>query len=162
MRMMTRLSLAALGLALAAAPALADEQPVAPYAIADANAGTEPIKGQAVFDAFQGLAGVGRIVDSLIVAYRTDPRLIDIFRAADFERLSRLLKEQFCYVLGGPCHYTGRAMADVHKDMGIQTRDFGALVEDLQAAMRKEGVPFWAQNRLLAKLAPMKRSVVTR
>jgi hemoglobin len=161
MRMMTPLSLAAF-LVLAGAPALAEEQPVAAYAVTDANAGTQPIKGQAVFEAFHGQAGVDRIVDSLIVAYRTDPRLIDIFRAADFERLSRLLKEQFCYVLDGPCHYTGRDMAAAHKDMGVQTRDFDALVEDLQAAMRKEGVPFWAQNRLLAKLAPMKRAVVTR
>ena len=36
------------------------------------------------------------------------------------------------------------------------------LVENLQWAMRREGVPFAAQNRLLAKLAPMKRVIVER
>ena len=44
----------------------------------------------------------------------------------------------------------------------MQTADMGALVENLQAAMRKEGVPFGAQNRFLAKLAPMKRDTVER
>ena len=112
--------------------------------------------------AFHGKDGVDRIVASLIVSYHTDPRLTDIFHAADFPRLERLLSEQFCYVLGGPCHYTGRDMRSAHHDQGLQTRDFDALVEDLQAAMDKEHVPFWAQNRLLAKLAPMKRLVVTR
>jgi hemoglobin len=53
-------------------------------------------------------------------------------------------------------------MRAAHADQGLQVRDFDALVEDLQAAMAKEGVPFWAQNRLLAKLAPMKRVIVTR
>jgi hemoglobin len=36
------------------------------------------------------------------------------------------------------------------------------LVEHLQHAMDREGVPFAAQNRFLAKLAPMKRDVVER
>ena len=158
------------GVALAAAVAagliggraLAEEQPVAPYTVADANAGTTPIAGHEVFDAFHGQEGIGRIIDTLMVSAHTDPRLSDIFHAADFERLTRLLKEQVCYILGGPCHYTGRDMHASHADQGLQIRDFDALVEDLQAAMDKEHVQVWAQNRLLAKLAPMKRMVVTR
>ena len=39
---------------------------------------------------------------------------------------------------------------------------FNALVEDLQIAMDKRGIPFRAQNRLLAKLAPMYREIETR
>jgi hemoglobin len=147
---------------LIAAPAIAEEQPVDPYTVSDANAGAATITDPAVFKAFHGKEGVDRIVASLIVFYRTDPRLTDIFHAADFERLQRLLGEQFCYILGGPCHYSGRDMVSTHKDMGLQGRDFDALVEDLQTAMDKERVPNWAQNKLLAKLAPMKRAVVTR
>jgi hypothetical protein len=37
-----------------------------------------------------------------------------------------------------------------------------ALVENLQTAMREAGVPFAAQNRLLAKLAPMSGHMVER
>ncbi len=46
--------------------------------------------------------------------------------------------------------------------MGLQNRDFNDLAEDLQKAMDKEGVSFPAQNRLLAKLAPMQRAIVTK
>jgi hemoglobin len=155
------LALAA-GLAVITVPALAEEQPVDPYVVSDANAGAGPITDPAVFRAFHGKEGVDRIVASLIVFHHTDPRLTDIFHAADFKRLQRLLGEQFCYILGGPCHYRGRDMATAHKDMGLQVRDFDALVEDLRTAMDKEHVPNWAQNKLLAKLAPMKRAVVTR
>jgi hemoglobin len=37
-----------------------------------------------------------------------------------------------------------------------------ALIENLQFAMDKEGVPFAAQNKLLAKLAPQQRDIVER
>jgi hemoglobin len=140
----------------------AGEEPVASYAQADANAGTAPFAGQGMWHAFHGAGGVDRIVTALIARNRADPRIADIFKGQDYIRLHRLLVEQFCYILNGGCHYSGRTMAAAHKDMGLQAADMGALVENLQWAMRHEGVSFAAQNRFLAKLAPMKRQVVTR
>jgi hemoglobin len=93
---------------------------------------------------------------------RADPRISDIFRAADVERLHRTLTEFICYISGGPCHYTGRDIKSVHRDMGLQNADLDAMIEDLQSAMEAEKVPFRDQNRLLAKLAPMQRLVVER
>lgn len=149
--------------ALAAdAPARTGEEPVAPYVETDANAGATPITDPRVFQAFHGLAGVERIITEAQRLYNTDPRISDIFKAADQARLHRTLVEQVCYILGGPCHYSGRDMATAHKDMGLQVSDMNALVEDLQKAMDKERVPFADQNRLLAKLAPIKRVVVAR
>ncbi len=140
----------------------AAEDPVPPYTVGDANAGTTPIAGDSVYKALHEKAGIARIVDDLLARNRADPRIADIFKAADFERLKRTLGEEICYIAGGPCHYTGRDMKTAHADMGVQTADFDALVENLQLAMDKEGVPFHAQNRLLAKLAPMRSAVVTR
>jgi hemoglobin len=91
-----------------------------------------------------------------------DPRISEIFKGQDLLRLRRTLKEQLCYILGGGCPYTGRTMAASHKDLGIQTKDMNALVEDLQKAMAAEHVSFFAQDRPLAKLAPMKPDVVER
>lgn len=138
------------------------EEAVDPYTVADANAGTTPFAGPAMLEAFHGRPGIDRIVDAMLDAAKADPRTADIFRATDMVRLSRTLKEQFCYVLGGPCGYTGRSMADAHDDLGLQPADMGALVEHLQNAMAAEGVPFHTQNRFLAKLAPMRRDIVTR
>ncbi len=154
--------IAVLALLTSGSPALAVEEPVAPYTVADANAGTTPIKGDGVYKALHGTPGIARIVDTLIKLNRDDPRIADIFKAEDDERLRRTLIEDVCYVAGGPCHYTGRDMKTAHANMGLQTADFDAVVENLQTAMDREGVPFHAQNRLLAKLAPMRAMIVTR
>jgi hemoglobin len=143
-------------------PPATAEQPVAPYTQSDANAGTAPIPGNAVYKAFHERAGIDRIVVDMIARCQRDPRIADIFKGTDLVRLHRTLVEQLCYIAGGPCHYSGRDMATAHKDMGLQNHDFNALVEDLQAAMDQEGVPFRDQNRLLAKLAPMQRVTVAR
>lgn len=160
---MKRIVLAAV-LLLAAAPVLAQEgeEPVEPYVVSDANAGAAPFPDQKLFEAFHGQAGIDRIVEDLIKINDADPRIEAIFKASDHVRLRRMLKEHFCYLLAGPCAYTGRDMKTTHKDHGIQTADFNALVENLQTAMDREGVPFAAQNRFLAKLAPLKRDVVER
>lgn len=153
-------------LLLLASPALAQtppgEEPVAPYIVSDVNAGAAPLQGDAVFTAFGGKAGIERIVADLIVRSRADPRTTEIFAGGDMVRLQRTLSEQICHLLAGPCRYTGRNMDEAHRDMGLQSADFNALVEHLQAAMEAERVPFRAQNRLLAKLAPMHREVVDR
>ena len=147
---------------LQAAPAHPGEDPVAPYAMSDANAGGRPFKGVAMLEAFHGRPGIDRIVDDLGTTSQADPRIGDIFKGQDMIRLRRTLKEQFCVLLSGDCHYTGRDMATAHKNLGIQAKDMNALVENLQAAMRREGVTFPSQNAFLAKLAPMRSNVVTR
>lgn len=156
---MLTIALAAL-IALQTTPA--GEDPVDSYPQSNANAGAVPFKGTAMLGAFHGRAGIDRIADDLVTRIDRDKRISDILRGQDHVRLRRLLKEQFCYILNGGCDYSGRDMRAAHKDLGIQTADVAALVEDLQAAMRREGVSFPAQNRFLAKLAPMKRDTVER
>jgi hemoglobin len=138
------------------------EEAVASYTQSDANAGATPFKGGHMWKASHGQAGVDRIVDQMVDRNMTDRRIADIFKGQDIVRLRRTLKEQFCYILGGGCTYTGRTMAESHKDLGIQQADFNALVENLQAAMRHEHISFAAQNAFLAKLAPMERTTVVR
>ena len=138
------------------------ELPVDPYTVTNDNAGAEPVSDERLFEAFGGEAGIGRIVDDLVDRNLADPRIADIFAASDLVRLRRTLKEQFCYLLAGPCDYTGMDMERSHRDHGITNREFNALVENLQLAMNAEGLPFRAQNKLLAKLAPMQKDVVTR
>ena len=138
------------------------ELPVEPYTVSNENAGAEPVSDERLYEVFGGEAGISRIVDDLVDRNLADPRIADIFAASDLVRLRRTLKEQFCYLLAGPCDYTGMDMESSHRDHGITNREFNALVENLQLAMNAEGVPFRAQNKLLAKLAPMQRDVVTR
>jgi len=138
------------------------EFPVDPYVQSNANAGAAPFKGDGMARAFGGKDGIRRIVDATVTRSEADPRIKAIFEQHDMVRLRRTLFEQFCYILNAGCDYTGRAMPPSHKGLGTTRADLNALVENLQAAMRENHVPFAAQNRFLAKLAPMDRAVTER
>lgn len=148
---MKRFVIAAAIAFLPALPACAESPQTAPVASNDGK----------LYAAFGGHDGVVRIVDDLFVNVDADPRIASFFDPAKRTHTKAMLVEQFCRVLGGGCAYTGEDMKKAHKDLGIQTRDFNALVEDLQKAMDKNHIPFAAQNRFLAALAPQHRDVVT-
>ena len=138
------------------------EIPLDPYPQSDANAGATPFAGKAMVRAFGGKDGIRRITDRTIDLSVADPRIKQIFAEHDLVRLRRTLFEQVCFILGGGCSYSGRDMKATHKGLGTTRADLNALVENLQRAMREGHVPFAAQNRLLAKLAPMDRTVTER
>lgn len=115
-----------------------------------------------VLEDFGGEAGLAGLMDDLMAVMLDNPRLRPFFETIDQPLLKRHLADQFCVILGGDCSYTGRTMIESHAGLGITRADFNALVEDLQTVMNRRGIPFRAQNRLLAVLAPMHREIVER
>ena len=108
-----------------------------------------------------GQAGIDKIVEASVDNYLADPRISKIFDESNMDRVRAQFKVQFCQIAGGPCEYKGHGMAEAHKGLRLTNAHFNAVVEDLQAAMDKVGIPFAVQNRFLARLAPMQRDVVT-
>ena len=115
-----------------------------------------------VFESFGGMPGLTLLMDDFMAIMIEDPRLRPFFENTDQPRIKRQLAEQFCAILGGGCTYSGRDMQASHAAFGIDHADFNALVEALQVAMQRRGIPFSAQNKLLAILAPMHREVINR
>ncbi len=115
-----------------------------------------------VLDEFGGEAGLTALMETFMADLLADPRTGRFFANADQERVKRQLTEQFCVILGGDCTYTGRDMRTSHAGQDIDRSHFYALVEVLQVSMNKHSIPFRAQNKLLAKLAPMHREIVTK
>ena len=109
-----------------------------------------------------GQAGIDRIVDASVDNYLADDRIKAIFDESNIDRLRAQFKVQFCQVAGGPCQYKGHDMTIAHKGLHLTNADFNAVVEDLQDAMDKAGLPFSTQNRFLARLAPMQHQVVSK
>ena len=138
------------------------ELPVDPYVQSDANAGAAAFAAGRMAAAFGGQDGIRAMANRLVDISLADERIRPIFEQHDQVRLRRTLFEQFCFILNARCSYTGRDMKAAHKGMGLTRADLNALVENLQRAMREQRVPFPAQNRFLAKLAPMDRNVVER
>lgn len=114
-----------------------------------------------LFDRLGGEAGVAALVDDFLRIVRDDARIAPFFENSDLAVVKQHLVEQFCAIMGGGCHYSGFDMLAVHEPLGIRQAEFNALVEDLQQAMDRHGVPYRMQNRFLAVLAPMRREIVT-
>lgn len=125
-------------------------------------AATPAFAQDTLFADLGGQTGIDKIVDASVELYLADPRISAIFDESNMDRVRAQLKVQFCAISGGPCEYKGHNMAEAHKGLKLNNANFNALVEDLQVAMDKVGVPFATQNRLLARLAPMHRDVVTK
>lgn len=152
--------LLAIGLLLAfVSAASADDRPApAPLPQPATDAHTDPL-----YTDLGGHEGIQEIVDHAMVHYLSDDRIKDKFDNENIDRLKGMLTEYFCMIAGGPDNYKGnRDMGVVHRGLHLQSRDFNALVEDLQMALDESDIPFATQNRLLARLAPMHDAVVTR
>jgi hemoglobin len=125
------------------------------------GAHAQPVAGDdSLYQSFGGQSGLVRLMDDFMTRLLADARMRPFFEDADQAALKKQLVLQFCEVSGGPCRRDGPTMKEAHDGMDITRGDFNALVEVLQDAMSAQGVPFAAQNRLLARLAPMHRDIV--
>lgn len=122
----------------------------------------QPPKNDSLYRDLGEQAGITRIVEGMLLNIAADPRIVRHFENIDIVRLRDKLVEQICVEAGGPCTYTGDSMEESHKGQHLTPSDFNALVENLQDAMSAEGIATPAQNRLLARLAPMRAQVIDR
>ena len=115
-----------------------------------------------LYVAFGEKAGLASLMDDFVQRLVVDSRTKPFFEHADLENLKTQLTDQLCAIAGGPCQYTGRDMKAAHDGMGVKTSHFNALVEVLQQSMDAKQIPFTVQNRMLARLAPMHRDIITK
>ncbi len=106
----------------------------------------------AVVDAFVGIVAADNRINKFFADTAKDPKRLKAFKGK--------LVDQICEATGGPCKYKGLKMEPAHKGMNISDADFGALVEDLVAALDKFNVPAAEKNELLGALGPMKGDIV--
>ena len=142
-----------------AIPAMSADKAAAP--IASPNLGNTPMDGTETFKAFGGKEGLVKIMDDFMIGLIADPRTKPFFDKPKKDFIKAMLVEQMCELMNGGCKYPGRDMTTAHANMKVNREAFNALVEQFQFAMDKHNVPFAAQNKLLAKLAPMYREVET-
>jgi hemoglobin len=126
-------------------------------AIAPAHAADD-----ATYRGLGGQSGIKKIVATLVPLIQADARIKESFSDSDMKKLALRLEEQFCVLSGGPCVYQGEEMAETHRGLKVTNAQFNALAEDLQIAMERNGVPSHVQNKLVAKLAPMQKTIVTK
>ncbi len=157
------LSYCAAALIVTAQPALAaPEEPAVSDPSIKPSAPTLPVitDGTTLFEQFGGRDGLTKIMDDVMPRWLQNSRTRPFFANSDQERIKLQLVEQFCVIMNGPCKYSGRTMAEAHRGMNVDEAAFYALVEELQRSLNAMKVPFAAQNRLIAALAPMHRDII--
>lgn len=116
--------------------------------------------GKSLYDRLGGKAAITAVVDQFVANVAADSRINGRFATTDIPKLKGHLVDQVCTATGGPCMYKGRDMKTTHAGMKITNGDFGALVEDLVAALDKFKVPAQEKGELLGLLGPMKKDIV--
>jgi len=125
------------------------------------NAMAPAMGSDQLYKTFGEKPGLVKLMDDFMIRLLADPRTGPHFKPANQQNVKAQLVDQFCVVTGGPCVYKGVDMKSAHSNLDITKSDFNALVEVLQWSMDAQGIPFGAQNQLLAQLAPMHRDVIT-
>lgn len=138
--------------AAAAQPGSAATAPLVPYFAPDPD----------LLNAFGGKDGLFKLAGLFVDKMRADTRIGHYFEKTKIPRLKTQLGDQLCQLLAGPCVYDGDSMKASHADLNISKADSFRQVELLQASMDELAIPFPVQNKLLARLAPMYRDVITR
>lgn len=115
----------------------------------------------ALYQALGQKDGIRLLMDDLVDRLRADKAIGPMFKNIKAAYLKEQLTDQLCRVSGGPCAYEGEEMKKSHADLKIGTGEFNLLVELLQDSMNARDIPFAIQNRLLARLAPMHRDIIT-
>lgn len=143
--------------AMAAAPAAAsaapaNTAPLVPYFAPD----------ERLLQAFGGKPGIFKLAEVFVDRMRADARIGHYFEKTKLPLLKTQLGDQLCQVLAGPCVYDGDTMKASHGELKISRADSYAQIEILQASMDSLGIAFGDQNKLLARLAPMYKDIITR
>lgn len=117
---------------------------------------------QTLFDELGGGALLRATVSEFVDLVLADDRINFAFAEADMEKFKRSLFTHLCSVADGPCRYEGRDMKTAHEKLDITNLQFNAVAENMYVAMARAGIHYRAQNKLMARLAPMQKDIVKR
>ncbi|MEP7312367.1 MAG: group 1 truncated hemoglobin [Pseudomonadota bacterium] len=125
-----------------------------------AQAGTSADGAASLYERLGGAGAVEAIATELVDTASTDPRTRRSFEGVTLSRTRMHIAVMLCQITGGGCVREGDSMRDIHAGLGIEQREFHALVEQLRSILQRHSIGLRERNELLALLAPMRRDVV--
>jgi hemoglobin len=109
-----------------------------------------------LYERLGGVYSIAVVVDDFIDRVMADARL-NANPAVDEAHhkvppagFKYLVTEMVCWATGGPQKYTGRSMADSHRDLNITPKEWEAFMDDFQQTVDKFKVPPAEQAELRA------------
>jgi len=128
--------------------------------VLSACSSSQPRQEDSLYQQLGGDIGIDQLAITSLQLLREEERLAFLFEDIDEHNLIRQLSDQLCYLSGGPCVYEGLSMQDAHAGLALTEAEFDIFVQVFMNAMAANNIPFSAQNKLLAMLAPMRTDVI--
>ncbi|HEA18939.1 MAG TPA: group 1 truncated hemoglobin [Pseudoalteromonas prydzensis] len=113
-----------------------------------------------LYQQLDGQAGLERLVDSFINQIGNDEQIIHYFEHANISHFREGFINHLCVLTDGPCKYTRDSMVEIHTGMNISEADFNQVVDLLINAMNEQNIEHPVQNKILAKMAPLRSEII--
>lgn len=113
-----------------------------------------------LYERLGGAEGIAAIVDDFVGLHLENPAVSSRFRYTDIPHAKRMARDFFGVGSGGPEVYSGKDMRHAHGGMNIDEREFVAVIDDILAALDRNGVGEEERKEVLAILYSMKGEIV--
>jgi hemoglobin len=116
-----------------------------------------------LYERLGGARGIAAIVDDILALHLANPLIKARFAGIGPDRLAALKRitcEFFGAGSGGPEVYTGRDLVTTHKGMNINEQELVAAIDDVVAALDKNGIGQTEKNEVVAILYSLKDQVL--
>jgi hemoglobin len=126
----------------------------------------QPAEKPSLYDRLGGVYNIATVVDDLINRVMADPRLNanplvdEAHHRVPPAGFKYLVTEMVCWAAGGPQKYTGKSMAESHKDLKITGKEWEAFLDDFQQTLDKFKVPAGEQGELRAIVDSTRSDIV--
>ena len=119
-----------------------------------------------LYDRLGGVYSIATVVDDFINRIMIDPRLNSNPLVEEAHHrvapagFKYLVTEMVCWATGGPQKYTGKSMAESHKDLKITSKEWDAFLDDFQQTLDKFKVSGEQQAELKAIVNSTRADIV--
>ncbi len=119
-----------------------------------------------LYDRLGGVYNIATVIEDLIDRVMVDarlnanPRVDEAHHRVSAAGFKFLATEMVCWAAGGTQQYSGRSMADSHRDLMITDQEWQAFMDDLQQTFDKFEVPQPEQEELKAIVESTKQAIV--
>jgi hemoglobin len=126
-----------------------------------------PAEGRpTLYERLGGVYSIATVVDDFIDRVMADGRLNsnplvdEAHHRVPPAGFKYLVTEMVCWATGGPQKYSGRSMADSHKDLKITSQEWEGFLDDFQQTLNKFKVPDQEQKELFAIVDSTRADIV--
>ena len=124
-------------------------------------------EARSLYERLGGAYSIAVVVDDFIDRIMSDsrlnanPRVDEAHHRVSPQGFKYYVTEQVCWAAGGPQTYSGRSMADLHRDLLISNAEWDAFMDDFDQTLTKFDVPERERGELVAIIESTKNDIVT-